>query len=117
MQNIKKKIEVGNINNYRDYSWVTEIVKAITLLTELNTKDFIISAGKKISGKEILSTSYKLNKLDYKKYFSFKKKFYRKNEDRILISSYKNSLFLKKKFNFEFKIFGNQLINKMYKSL
>lgn len=113
----KKKIEVGNINTYRDYSWITEIVKAIILLSELNAKDFIISAGKKISGKEILSTSYKINKLDYKKYFSVKKKFYRKNEDKFLIGSSKNSLFLKKNFNFKFKIFGNNLINKMYKNL
>lgn len=113
----KKKIEVGNINSYRDYSWITEIVKATMLLSQLNAKDFIISAGKKMSGKEILSMSYNLNKLDYKKYFIIKKKFYRKNEDKILINSNKNSLYLKKKFNFKFKIFGNRLINKMYKNL
>jgi len=113
----KKKIEVGNINSYRDYSWITEIVKATMLLSQLNAKDFIISAGKKMSGKEILSMSYNLNKLDYKKYFIIKKKFYRKNEDKILINSNKNSLYLKKKFNFKFKIFGNHLINKMYKNL
>ena len=113
----KKKIEVGNINTYRDYSWITEIVKATMLLSQLNAKDFIISAGKKMSGKEILSMSYNLNKLDYKKYFIIKKKFYRKNEDKILINSNKNSLYLKKKFNFKFKIFGNRLINKMYKNL
>ena len=113
----KKKIEVGNINTYRDYSWITEIVKATMLLSQLNAKDFIISAGKKMSGKEILSMSYNLNKLDYKKYFIIKKKFYRKNEDKILINSNKNSLYLKKKFNFKFKIFGNHLINKMYKNL
>ena len=113
----KKKIKVGNINTYRDYSWITEIVKAITLVSELNSQDFIISAGHKISGKEILSTSYKLNKLNYKKYFSIKKNFFRKNEEKFLISSSKNSLFLKKKFNFEFKIFGNRLISKMYKIL
>ena len=113
----KKKIEVGNINLYRDYSWITEIVKATMLLSQLNAKDFIISAGKKMSGKEILSMSYNLNKLDYKKYFIIKKKFYRKNEDKILINSNKNSLYLKKKFNFKFKIFGNRLINKMYKNL
>jgi GDPmannose 4,6-dehydratase len=113
----KKKIVVGNINTYRDYSWVTEVVKAIILSSELNAKDFIISAGKKISGKEVLSISYKLNKLDYKKYFSVKKKFYRKNEDKFLIGSNKNSLYLKKNFNFKFKIFGNRLINKMYKIL
>ncbi len=113
----KNKIEVGNINTYRDYSWITEVVKAIILSSELNSKDFIISAGKKISGKEILATAYKLNKLDHNKYFSINKKFFRKNENKILTGSSKNSLYLKKNFNFKFKIFGNSLINKMYKSL
>ena len=113
----EKKIIVGNINTFRDYSWVTEIIKAIILLSALNPKDFVISAGNKMSGKEILTISYMLNKLDYKKYFSVNEKFYRKNEDKFLIGSNKNSLYLKKNFNFKFKIFGNRLINKMYKSL
>ena len=113
----RKKISVGNINTYRDYSWITEIVKAINLTTKLPSKDFIISAGRKISGKEILMTAYKLNNLDYKKYVSINKRFVRKNEDRILIGSYKNSLYLKNKFDFKFRIFGNNLINKIYKSL
>ena len=113
----RKKITVGNINTYRDYSWITEIVKAILLTTKLSSRDFIISAGRKISGKEILMTAYKLNNLDYKKYVSINKRFIRKNEDRILIGSYKNSLYLKNKFDFKFRIFGNNLIKKMYKSL
>jgi GDPmannose 4,6-dehydratase len=113
----RDKINVGNINTYRDYSWITEIVKAILLTTKLTPRDFIISAGRKISGKEILMTAYKLNNLDYKKYVSINKRFVRKNEDRILIGSYKNSLYLKNKFDFKFRIFGNSLINKMYKSL
>ncbi len=113
----KKKIKVGNINTYRDYSWITEVVKAIILSSKLSSKDFIISAGRKISGKEILTFAYKLNKLDFKNYYSINKKFYRKNEDKILIGSIKNSSYLKKNFNFRFKIFGNSLINKMYKSL
>ena len=113
----RDKIDVGNINTYRDYSWITEIVKAILLTTKLTPRDFIISAGRKISGKEILMTAYKLNNLDYKKYVSINKRFVRKNEDRILIGSYKNSLYLKNKFDFKFRIFGNSLINKMYKSL
>ena len=111
------QIEVGNINTYRDYSWVTEVVKVIILISQLNSKDYMISAGKKISGKEILAAAYKLNKLDYRKYFSVNKRFFRKDENKVLIGSSKNSLYLKKKFNFEFKIFGNSLINKMYKSL
>ena len=111
------KIKVGNINTYRDYSWITEVVKAIILLSEFSSKDFIISAGRKISGKEILATAYKLNKLDFRKYYLIDKKFYRKNENKYLISSVKNSLNLEKNFNFKFKIFGNSLIKKMYKSL
>ena len=111
------KITVGNINTYRDYSWITEVIKAILLSTRLNSRDFIISAGKKISGKEILAGAYKLNKLDFKKYYSVNKKFFRRNENKILIGSIKNSLYLKKNFNFKFRIFRNSLIRKMYKSL
>ena len=113
----KEKIKVGNINTFRDYSWITEVVKAIILSSKLTSKDFIISAGRKISGKEILATAYKLNKLDFRKYYSIDKKFYRKNEDKILMGSIKNSLYLKKNFNFKFNIFGHSLIRKMYKSL
>ena len=113
----RDKITVGNINTFRDYSWITEVVKAILLTTKLASNDFIISASRKISGKEILAAAYKLNRLNFKKYYSVNKKFYRKNEDKILIGSIKNSLYLKKNFNFKFKIFGNILIKKMYKSL
>lgn len=113
----RKKITVGNINTYRDYSWITEVVKAILLTTKLSSNDFIISAGRKISGKEILAAAYKLNKLDFMKYYSVNQKFYRNNEDKILMGSIKNSSYLKKNFNFRFKIFGNSLIKKMYKSL
>ena len=113
----KNKVIVGNINTYRDYSWITEIVKAIILTSNLRSKDFIISAGRKYSGKEILVAAYKLNKLDYSKYFSTNKKFIRKNEEKIIVSSTKNNSYLKKKFNFEFKVFRNSLIRKMYKNL
>ncbi len=112
----KSKVTVGNINTYRDYSWITEVVKAIILTSSLKSKDFMISAGKKLSGKEILATAYRMNKLDYNKYFSIDKKFFRKNEEKTLIGFYKNNSYLKKKFNFKFKVFGNSLIRKMYKN-
>ena len=113
----KKKIKVGNINNYRDYSWITEIVKYIILASKQKPRDFIISAGKKLSGKEILKFAYKMNKLNYKKYYLIDNKFIRKNEDKILIGSSKNSKYLKNKYNFKFKIFGKRLIEEMYNSL
>ena len=113
----KKKISVGNINNYRDYSWVTEIVKSIILTSELKPDNFIISAGKKLSGKDILSKAYKINKLNYKKFFKIDSKFLRKNENKVLVGSYKNTKYLENRFNFKFKIFGERLIKKMYNSL
>ena len=113
----KKKIAVGDINTYRDYSWITEVINAIILTSKLRSKDFMISAGKKLSGKEILAEAYKLNKLDYKKYFTVDNKYFRKNEYKFLIGSNNNSLYLKKNYNFKFKIFGKNLIDKMYKNI
>ena len=113
----KKKIIVGNLNTFRDYSWVTDVVKAIVLTSNLKCKDYIISAGKKLSGIEIIRTAYKLNKLNYRKYFSINKKFFRKKENKFLTGSNKNSLYLRNKYNFRFNIFGKKLIKEMYKSL
>ena len=58
-----------------------------------------------------------MNKLNYKKYYLIDNKFIRKNEDKILIGSSKNSKYLKNKYNFKFKIFGKRLIEEMYNSL
>ena len=69
----KKKIIVGNINTFRDYSWITDIVKAIILTSNLKSQDYIISAGKKMSGKKALKKAYDLNNLNYKKFFSINK--------------------------------------------
>ena len=113
----KKKIKVGNIKTQRDYSWVTEVVKAIILTSSLRSNNFIISAGKKFSGEEILKTAYMLNKLNYKKYFEVNKKFIRRNETETLIGSNRNNKYLKKSFNFEFKTFKNELIKRIYKKL
>ena len=43
----KKRIVVGNIGNYRDYSWITEVTKGIIITSKLDSGNFIISAGKK----------------------------------------------------------------------
>ena len=113
----KKKIVVGNINTFRDYSWITDIAKAILLTSNLKTKDYIISASSNLSGENIIKEAYKLNGLNYKKYYSINKKFFRKNESKFLIGSKKNISYLKKKYNFKFKIVGNKLIKEMFKNL
>jgi len=73
-----KKITVGNINTVRDYSWIKDIVDAIYFATFLKPCDLILSSGIKMSGKQILKFAYGFKNLDYKKYYSINKKFFRK---------------------------------------
>ncbi len=113
----KKKIIVGNINTFRDYSWITEIARAILITSNLKTRDYIISAGSKLSGENIIKEAYTLKGLNYKKYYSINKKFFRKNENKYLIGAYKNTTYLRNKYNFKFKVFGKKLIREMLKHL
>jgi|TARA_B110000114_G_C15005104_1_gene362407 GDPmannose 4,6-dehydratase len=113
----KKHISVGNLNTIRDYSWASEIVEGVYHLTKIKPRDLILSSGQGISGQEILKIAYKLNNLDYKKYFSINKKYIRPNEIKTMIGSNKNYTILSKKFNFKIKIGGKKLVKKIYDSL
>jgi len=114
---LKKHISVGNLNTIRDYSWAPEIVKGVYYLTKIKPIDLILSSGQGITGHEILRVAYKLNNLDYKKYFSINKKYIRPNEIKIMIGSDKNYSVLNKKFNFKIKIGGKKLVKKLYNSI
>jgi GDPmannose 4,6-dehydratase len=113
----KKHVSVGNLNTIRDYSWAPEIVKGIYYLTKIKPRDLMLSSGQGISGHEILKTAYKLNNLDYKKYFSVNKKYIRPNEIKTMIGSNKNYNILSKKFNFKIKIGGKKVVKKIFDSL
>ena len=113
----KKYVKVGNLNTIRDYSWAPEIVNGVYYLTKIKSVDLILSSGQGISGWEILKTAYKLNGLNYKKYFSINKKYIRKNEIKIMVGSNKNYNILSKKFNFKIKIGGKKLVKKVYDSI
>ena len=113
----KKKVIVGNINTVRDYSWIEDIVEGIYFSTFIKPCDLILSSGSRMSGKDILKTAYRLNKLNYKKFFKINKNFIRKKELKTIIGS--NNLTIKKlkKFGWKPKIFGEKLLYKMYNSL
>ena len=113
----KKYISLGNLSTIRDYSWAPEIVKGVYCVTKINPRDLILSSGQGISGHEILNTAYKLNNLNYKKYFSVDKKYIRPNEIKMMIGSSKNYNILSKKFNFRIKIGGKKLVKKIYDSI
>ena len=113
----KKYINVGNLNTIRDYSWAPEIVKGVYYMTKIKPRDLILSSGQGISGQEILETAYKLNRLDYKKYFSVDKKYIRPNEIETMIGSNRNYAILSKKFDLKIKIGGKKLVKKIYDSI
>ena len=113
----KKHVRVGNLNTIRDYSWAPEIVKGVYYLTKIKSQDLILSSGQGISGHEILETAYRLNNLDYKKYFSINKKYVRPNEIKTMIGTTKNYNILSKKFDFKMKIGGKKLVKKVYDSI
>ena len=115
--NKKEKIIVGNISTSRDYSWATEIVKFIYRISHAKPQNFLISAGKKMSGSNILKFAYDYNKLDYRKYYIFNKKFFRKNEEKILIGDPRNTRKLEKEFNLKFRISKKLLIKEMLKTI
>ena len=113
----KKKIIVGNIENFRDYSWAPEIAKSIFSIAKSASRDIILSSGNGISGREILKIAYNQNKLNYKKFFKISKKFYRKNEEKILIGSKDNSKLLNNKLRLILNTYGPKLVKKMYKMI
>ena len=114
---LKKNIIVGNLNSIRDYSWAPEIVKGIHHLTKIKPRDLMLSSGHGISGHDILKTAYKQNNLDYRKYFSINKKFIRPNEINVMMGNNKNYEILNKKFKYQIKINGANLVKKIYNSI
>ena len=114
---LKKNITVGNLNTIRDYSWAPEIAKGIYYLTKIKPRDLMLSSGQGISGYEILKTAYKQNNLDYRKYFSINKKFIRPNEVKVMLGSNKNYEILNKKFKYQIKTGGTELVKKIYNSI
>ena len=113
----KKKKNVGNIDTVRDYSWAPEILKGVSLLHKIKPCDIILASGKGISGKQIIKYLFGLKKLDYINYIKIKKNLFRKNENKIIIGSMKETLKKLKKFKWKPKIFGEKLLYKMYYSL
>ena len=113
----KKRIEVGNIFNIRDFAWASEIMRAVSLLHKIKPCDIILASGKGMSGKQIIKYLFQLKNLDFKKYINVKKNLFRKNEKKIIVSSMTETLRKLKKFNWKPIIFGKKLVYKMYNNL
>ena len=92
-------------------------MKGVYYSTLIKPCDIILSSGKKLSGRDILKYAYKLNKLNYKNYYSINKKFIRKKENKVVIGSNSSTVKKFKKFNWKPRIYKQKLIKKIYNSI
>jgi GDPmannose 4,6-dehydratase len=78
----KNKLELGNLNSYRDWGHAEDYVRAMWMMLQLEKPDdFVIATGKTKKVKDICHYVFKKIGLgSYKKYVSVNKKFLRPNE-------------------------------------
>ncbi len=96
-KNIKKnKLELGNINVYRDWGYAEEYVEAIHKININNkSEDFIVATGKTLFLKDVIKFAFKLKNLNYKNFIKINKKKFGNNEIKKMstnISKIKNKI-------------------------
>ena len=109
------KTQFGNIDMSREWNWCDE--QSIYLLKFLNKKpqDFILSNGKNYSITQMLKYAFNYFSLDYLKYVSSHKKYFRKKDITHKNSSYETCL-KRNKMKREVSIYGKKIIQLMIKN-
>ena len=103
------KTEFGNLNISREWNWCSEQVSSLHGFVKKAPQDFILSNGKNYSALQMLKFSFQYFKLDYKKYISINKKFFRKTDTKVKKSDWQHSLKINN-LKREPKIFGKKII-------
>jgi GDPmannose 4,6-dehydratase len=79
--NLKKKLELGNIDILRDFGLAKEYVEAMYKINQQRKgDDYIIATGRSVKIRDIVKYAFKIKKLDYKKFINIDKYKYSKNE-------------------------------------
>ena len=100
----KAKLNLGNVNIFRDWGWAPEYVKAIWLMMQRdNPRDFIIGSGQTHSLKEFVDEVFDYLKISKKNLNTNVKKYQRKIDLRGYKANIKET---KKKF-----LNGNLILN------
>ncbi len=110
----KAKLNLGNVNIFRDWGWAPEYVKAIWLMMQRdNPRDFIIGSGQTHSLKEFVDEVFDYLKISKKNLNTNVKKYQRKIDLRGYKANIKETKkILKWKPNIKFK----SIIHKMIKN-
>ena len=111
--NKKIKLQLGNINIYRDWGWAPEYVKAFWLMLQRKKPvDLILGTGKTHSIREFVEEVFRLQKISKRNLITNVKKFKRTLD----IRGYKADIKLtKKKIKWHPKTTFKQIISKMVK--
>lgn len=75
---LQKKLQLGNINIFRDWGWAPEYVKAMWLILQHEkADDFVIATGETNSLKDFIEYAFATLGLNWKDYVEFDSKFFR----------------------------------------
>jgi GDPmannose 4,6-dehydratase len=80
-QGSKEKLELGNIDIYRDWGWAPEYVEAMwKMLQTKKPDDYVIATGRSESLRYFATQAFKYFGLDLKKYLKINQQFFRPSE-------------------------------------
>ena len=110
-QDQKYKINLGNLNIFRDWGWAEEYMNAMQLINRSsNLKDYIICTGKKMQLEKFVEIAFKEKKLHWRDFVNIDKSIFRPFDAYI---SYGNPEELSKELNWNALIKGKSLIRKL----
>tara|TARA_Y100001968_G_C19432502_1_gene757838 strand:+ start:588 stop:1547 length:960 start_codon:yes stop_codon:yes gene_type:complete len=110
-QDKEYKINLGNLNIFRDWGWAEEYMNAIQLINRSsNPKDYIICTGQKMQLARFVEIAFNQKKLHWKDYVTIDKSIFRPSDASI---SYGNPKELSKDLNWSASIKGENLIKKL----
>ena len=113
LNNKINKIQLGNISSKRDWGHAKDYVFAMWKMLQQNKpQDFVIGTGKLHTVKDFLKIAFSYVNLDYKKFISIDKKFYRPNDKFYLKADSKRALkYLKWRPKISFKSMVKEMVD------
>ena len=106
------KTSFGNINVIREWNWCEEQCKYMLSFLNKKPQDFILSNNRPYSAKQMLDYAFSYFNLNFRKYIKTDKVNFRKKDFKVRCSD-NNYTFKKNKINFNYKIYGKILIEKL----
>ena len=109
----KKKLIMGNLKSKRDWGHTKDYVFAMWKMLQLKKpKDFVIGTGKIHTVKDFVKIAFERVNLDYRKYITIDKKFYRPNDKYVLKADFSRAKkILKWKPKIKFKSLVHEMVD------